>query len=329
MKNTTDRRRKAGRKVFADTPHPDAQPVHVNGSVHLNGHSNGAVPGPETNPDVALDNPLEMYLRDVGKTKLITPQEEVRLSKRIKNGDLEAREKMITANLRLVVKIAREYEGLGMHLLDLISEGNMGLMKAVERFDPSKGAKFSTYGALWIRQAIRRALSYQAKTIRLPVNMIDRISKMQKEIVRMSEYLGREPTNRELAEELNLDIKQIKKAREAISIKTASLDEPINSLDGDSPKLREMIPDERAQVSTDILINDEDKAMVRSLLDCLSNRESRVVELRLGLNGSDEPMTLEEVGVVYRLTRERIRQIQNKALFKMREMMRQRQIEKV
>lgn len=314
MKNTTDRRRKTGRKVAADAP-LTAQPVHVNGSVHLNGHSNG----------VALDNPLEMYLRDVGKTKLITPQEEVVLSERIKKGDDEAREKMIMANLRLVVKIAREYEGLGMPLLDLINEGNIGLMKAVERFDPSKGAKFSTYGILWIKQCIRRAISSHGKTIRLPVHMIDRMSKMRSAILKMSECLGREPTDYELAEELKLDVAKIKKGREAISINTISLDEPFDTSNGDSQRLGEIIPDESAQDSSKVLIRDEDKETIRKLMASLSPRESRVVELRLGLNGSDEPMTLEEIGAVYRLTRERIRQIQNKAFIKMRGAMSQLQ----
>src|SRR5436190_16387937 len=172
------------------------------------------------------DTAIKLYLREIGQVKLLTPQEEIELAARIKKGDKKAREQMIKANLRLVVKIARDYEGIGLPLLDLISEGNIGLMKAVERFDPAKGGKLSTYGSWWIKQSIKRALANQSKTIRLPVHMVDKISKMRRVAMKLQEELGREPTDDELADELGISPGRVSQMRTA-AIRPASLDAPI------------------------------------------------------------------------------------------------------
>src|SRR2546425_9861339 len=176
---------------------------------------------------------FRLYVREVGQSRLITPQEERELARRIKQGDAEAREEMIKANLRLVVKIARDYEGLGLPLLDLISEGNIGLMKAVERFDPAKGGKLSTYGSWWIKQSIKRALANQSKTIRLPVHLVDKISKMRRTALKLQEILGREPSDEELAEELGMTASRVAQLRTA-AIRPASLDAPIGDEDSNN-----------------------------------------------------------------------------------------------
>ena len=214
-----------------------------------------------------LDGGIKIYLREIGKTDLLTPDQEVELAERIKRGDPEARSHMIRANLRLVVKIAQDYANYGLPLLDLISEGNIGLMKAVERFDPNKGGKLSTYAAWWIKQSIKRALANQSKTIRLPVHMVDKISKMRRVAMAMSEELGREPTDDELSEEIGIDRAKL------------------SQLDG--------------------------------LLTVLDERERKIIDARFGLAGQ-KPRTLEEVGQEFGVTRERIRQLQNIALRKLR-----------
>jgi RNA polymerase primary sigma factor len=189
------------------------------------------------------DTAIKLYLREIGQVKLLTPQEEIELAARIKKGDKKAREHMIKANLRLVVKIARDYEGIGLPLLDLISEGNIGLMKAVERFDPAKGGKLSTYGSWWIKQSIKRALANQSKTIRLPVHLVDKISKMRRTSMRLQEELGREPTDEELGEELGITASRVAQMRMA-AIRPASLDAPIG--DEDSNNFAEVVQDENA-----------------------------------------------------------------------------------
>ena len=189
------------------------------------------------------DTAIKLYLREIGQVKLLTPQEEIVLAARIKRGDKKARELMIKANLRLVVKIARDYEGIGLPLLDLISEGNIGLMKAVERFDPAKGGKLSTYGSWWIKQSIKRALANQSKTIRLPVHLVDKISKMRRTAMRLQEELGREPTDEELGEELGITASRVSQMRMA-AIRPASLDAPIG--DEDSNNFAEVVQDESA-----------------------------------------------------------------------------------
>lgn len=262
------------------------------------------------------DTAIRLYLREIGQIPLLTPEQEVELAKRIKRGDKKAREEMIRANLRLVVKIARDYEGLGLPLLDLISEGNIGLMKAVERFDPAKGGKLSTYSAWWIKQAIKRALANQSKTIRLPVHMVDKISRMRKIAHELEEELGREPTDEELAFELGTTPAKVALMRQA-AIRPASLDAPIG--DDNSNTFGEVVGDERARDPYSQLEEETVKSMLRELLKTLDARESTILTARFGLDGNP-PMTLEEVGKRFGVTRERIRQIQNAALKKLRRM---------
>ena len=262
------------------------------------------------------DTAIKLYLREIGQVKLLTPQEEIELAAKIKKGDKKAREHMIKANLRLVVKIARDYEGIGLPLLDLISEGNIGLMKAVERFDPNKGGKLSTYGSWWIKQSIKRALANQSKTIRLPVHLVDKISKMRRTAMKLQEELGHEPSDEELAAELGTTASRVSQMRTA-SIRPASLDAPVG--DDDSNNFSEMVEDERAVNPYDEL---EDKTVVNMLQDMvkhLDEREATILRYRFGLDGGTEK-TLEEVGKKFGVTRERVRQIQNLALRKLRKM---------
>jgi RNA polymerase primary sigma factor len=263
------------------------------------------------------DNGIKIYLREIGQIPLLTPQEEIELAAKIKRGDKAARAKMIKANLRLVVKIAHDYANLGLPLLDLISEGNIGLMKAVERFDPKKGGKLSTYGAWWIKQSIKRALANQAKTIRLPVHLVDKISKMKRIAMKMSEQLGREPTDQELADELDMPRAKVAQLRE-ISVRPASLDAPIG--DDDSTEFSEIVGDENAANPFEMLRDKNMRDDVRDLLKELDPREAEILTARFGLDGNKE-RTLEEVGKKFKVTRERVRQIQNIALRKMRRMM--------
>jgi RNA polymerase primary sigma factor len=264
---------------------------------------------------------FNLYLREVGQTKLLTPQEEVELARRIKKGDKKAREQMIKANLRLVVKIAREYEDYGMPLLDLINEGNMGLMKAVERFDPAKGAKLSTYSSWWIKQAIKRALANQSKTIRLPVHVVDKLFHMRHAAVRLQETLGREPTDEELGHELGLTAAKVAQLRTA-AIRPASLEAPLGD-DEDSSRIADVVKDEGADTPYEQLEEKTNTDMLRELVATLDSRESEILRYRFGLDGDPEK-TLEEVGLKFGVTRERIRQIQNIALKKLR-----KQIEKL
>lgn len=262
------------------------------------------------------DSAIKLYLREIGQTKLLTVNQEIELAARIKKGDKEAREHMIKANLRLVVKIARDYEGLGLPLLDLISEGNIGLMKAVERFDPAKGGKLSTYGSWWIKQSIKRALANQSKTIRLPVHLVDKISKMRRAAMRMQEELGREPTDEELAAELGTTAGRVSQMRTA-SIRPASLDAPVG--DDDSNNYSEIVEDERAINPYDELEDKTVTGMLQEMVKHLDEREATILRYRFGLNGGSE-RTLEEVGEKFGVTRERVRQIQNLALRKLRKM---------
>jgi len=262
------------------------------------------------------DSAIKLYLREIGQVKLLTPQEEIELAAKIKKGDKKAREHMIKANLRLVVKIARDYEGIGLPLLDLISEGNIGLMKAVERFDPAKGGKLSTYGSWWIKQSIKRALANQSKTIRLPVHLVDKISKMRRMAMRLQEELGREPTDEELAAELGTTAARVSQMRTA-SIRPASLDAPIG--DDDSNNFSEMVEDERAVNPYDELEDKTVTGMLQDMVKHLNDREATILRYRFGLDGGAEK-TLEEVGVKFGVTRERVRQIQNLALRKLRKM---------
>jgi RNA polymerase primary sigma factor len=264
---------------------------------------------------------FRLYVREVGQTRLITPQEERELAQRIQKGDAEARERMIKANLRLVVKIARDYEGLGVPLLDLISEGNIGLMKAVDRFDPDKGAKFSTYGAFWIKQAIRRALDNQAKTIRLPSHVVERLGILQRAATKLTEELGREPSDEELAAETGLSERKVKQYRRA-SATPASLDAPIGD-ESDSNQIADIVADEKASLPSDELAASTDLDLMNQMLGSLNEREVTILRRRYGLDGEQEK-TLEQIGLEYGLTRERIRQIENAALKKLRTRMAKR-----
>ena len=257
---------------------------------------------------------LKLYLREISQTPLLTAQEELDLSQRIKQGDPEARSHMIRANLRLVVKIAQDYANYGMPVTDLISEGNIGLMKAVERFDPEKGGKLSTYAAWWIKQSIKRALANQSKTIRLPVHMVDKIAKMRRIATMLTEVMGREPTDEELADEIGVPRRKLALLRQA-SHRPTSLDSPIN--EGEATEYGEVISDERAMNPLDMLSDKNIHAELDGLLDVLDERERRIIDKRFGLDGR-KALTLEEVGREFGVTRERIRQLQNSALTKMR-----------
>jgi RNA polymerase primary sigma factor len=271
------------------------------------------------------DTAIKLYLREIGQVKLLTPQEEIELAARIKKGDKKAREQMIKANLRLVVKIARDYEGIGLPLLDLISEGNIGLMKAVERFDPSKGGKLSTYGSWWIKQSIKRALANQSKTIRLPVHLVDKISKMRRTAMRLQEELGREPTDDELGGELGISASRVAQMRLA-AIRPASLDAPIG--DEDSNNFAEVVQDEAADTPYEQLEEKTVTRMLQEMVKTLDPREATILRARFGLDGGPE-RTLEEVGEKFGVTRERVRQIQNIALKKLRKMIERLEAAKV
>jgi len=257
---------------------------------------------------------IKIYLREIGQIALLTPEQEIQLAARIKKGDKEARAMMIRANLRLVVKIAHDYNNLGLPLLDLISEGNIGLMKAVERFDPAKGGKLSTYAAWWIKQSIKRALANQSKTIRLPVHLVDKISKMRRVALQMSEELGREPTDEELAEEVGMASSKVSQLK-TVSIRPASLDAPIS--DDDTTEFGEIVGDEEALTPFEQLRDQNLRDEVADLISVLDDREKKIIFSRFGLDGG-KPKTLEEVGRKFGVTRERIRQLQNIALMKLR-----------
>jgi len=267
---------------------------------------------------VERDNSLKLYMKEISQTKLLTVEEEVELAGKIERGDEEARAKMIKANLRLVVKIAQDYSNYGVPLQDLISEGNIGLMKAVERFDPEKGGKLSTYAAWWIKQSIKRALANQSKTIRLPVHMVDKISKVRKVAESMSETLGREPTDQELSEELGLSRTKLAMIKQS-SQRPASLDAPV--FEGEATEYGELIGDDKAVDPSLALTSKNMHNNLSDLFDVLDEREQRIIDARFGLAGQ-KPKTLEEVGAEFGVTRERIRQLQNLALNKMRNALR-------
>jgi RNA polymerase primary sigma factor len=261
---------------------------------------------------------LQLYLQEIGKTPLLTIDEEVTLARRIRRGDKTARDHMISANLRLVVKIAMDYKDFGLPLLDLISEGNIGLIKAVERFDPRKGGKLSTYAAWWIKQSIKRALANQSKTIRLPVHLVDKISKMRRTAMSLTEQLGREPTDEELAIELQIPTSKVAHLK-SVSVRPASLDAPVGE-ESDSSTFGDIIGDENAVSPYEGLMERNMNRDLNDMVNSLDAREAEIIKLRFGLEGRDE-LTLEEVGKKFRVTRERIRQLEYLALTKMRKAM--------
>jgi len=263
------------------------------------------------------DQTIKIYLREIGQTDLLTPEEEIELAARIKKGDEEAKQLMIRANLRLVVKIAQDYAQLGLPLLDLISEGNIGLMKAVERFDPKKGGKLSTYAAWWIKQSIKRALANQSKTIRLPAHLVDKISRMRRMQHQLTEKLGRDPTDAELAHELEVAPATISHWK-TVALRPTSLDAPIG--DENSGEFGEIIGDDKARTPYDEINDRQLREEMENLLDKLDAREREILKYRFGLRGANVE-TLETVGKRFNITRERVRQIQNAAVGKLREMM--------
>jgi RNA polymerase primary sigma factor len=270
--------------------------------------------------DRTRNGALALYMRAVSEVPLLTSAQEIELAARIRRGDVAARDRMIRANLRFVIKIAREYEHLGMPLLDLINEGNIGLMIAVDRFDPGKGAKLTTYAVLWIRQSIRRALASQGKTIRMPVYAVDQIYRLGRAEMRLREELGRDATESELATELGLSSDRIGELRIA-AIRPASLDAPLG--DDGSSRLADVVADETAELPGFSFDKEDSFELLNEVLPKLPPREAAIIRLRFGLEGGVEK-TLEEIGALMRLTRERIRQLQNVALLRLRRMMEQR-----
>jgi RNA polymerase primary sigma factor len=257
---------------------------------------------------------LNRYLREIGQIPLLTPQQEIELAAKIKRGDAKAREQMINANLRFVVTIARDYANLGLPLLDLISEGNVGLTKAVERFDPAKGAKLSTYAMWWIKQSIKRALANDSKTIRLPVHLGDKLAKMRRVAMQMSDELGRDPTDDELADELGIASEKVGRLKN-VGIRPASLDAVIG--EDDSTSFGDMIGDADADTPFEVLRDKNLRNELGGLLEELNDREKKIISQRFGLGGG-KPKTLDNVGKDLGVTRERIRQLQNVALVKLR-----------
>ncbi len=263
------------------------------------------------------DKTIRIYLQEIGEVDLLTPEEEIELAARIRKGDMEARQRMIAANLRLVVKIAQDYARYGLPLLDLISEGNIGLVKAVERFDPRKGGKLSTYAAWWIKQAIKRALANQSKTIRLPAHLVDKISRMRKAERKLAEELGRDPTDAEIASEMGLDEATITHWQ-TVAIRPTSLDAPIGDENGST--FGEIVGDERARTPAEELADEQLRTQAEKLIRYLPYREREILKYRFGLGGASIE-TLEDVGRRFRITRERVRQLQNSALAKLRDLL--------
>jgi RNA polymerase primary sigma factor len=264
---------------------------------------------------------LQLYLNEIRRTPLLTIEEEIKLAARIKRGDKAARDHMIKANLRLVVKIAYDYKDMGLPLMDLISEGNLGLIKAVSRFDPAKGGKLSTYAAWWIKQSMKRALANQSKTIRLPVHLVDKIARMRKTIALLTDELGREPSNEELAAELQIPVTKIALLK-TVSVRPASLDAPVGE-DSDSATLGDLVGDDSARSADHEMAEKNLRDDLHALVNSLDPREASIIKMRFGLDGHDE-LTLEEVGRKFNVTRERIRQLEYLALSKIRRQMQKR-----
>ncbi|OZB91691.1 RNA polymerase sigma factor RpoD [Paenibacillus sp. XY044] len=265
-------------------------------------------------PGIKINDPVRMYLKEIGRVPLLSADDEVELAKRIMNGDEEAKRRLAEANLRLVVSIAKRYVGRGMLFLDLIQEGNMGLIKAVEKFDHNKGFKFSTYATWWIRQAITRAIADQARTIRIPVHMVETINKLIRVSRQLLQELGREPTPEEIAAEMELSVEKVREIMK-IAQEPVSLETPIG--EEDDSHLGDFIEDQEALAPADAAAYELLKEQLEDVLDTLTEREENVLRLRFGLDDG-RTRTLEEVGKVFGVTRERIRQIEAKALRKLR-----------
>ena len=261
-----------------------------------------------------LDDPVRMYLKEIGQVRLLSAEEEVELAKRVSEGDQEAKNKLTEANLRLVVSIAKKYSGRGLHILDLIQEGNTGLIRAVDKFDWTKGNKFSTYATWWIRQAITRAIADQARTIRVPVHMVEVINKATRCNRKLVQELGREPTVEEIAAELGLPVEKIIEANRTAA-DTLSLDTPVG--DEEDTSIGSFVEDERTPGPADATSNALLAEALKEILDTLTEREADVLRMRFGMYDG-RTHTLEEVGTIFGVTRERIRQIENKAIRKLR-----------
>ena len=271
-----------------------------------------------TYTDDITDDSVRMYLREIGKIPLLSLEKETELAEKAMQGDRRAKDKMAEANMRLVVSIAKRYSGRGLELLDLIQEGNTGLLRAVDKFDPSKGFKFSTYATWWIRQAITRAIADQARTIRIPVHMVETINKLMRTQRRLTQELNREPTNQELAKEMDMDVEKIEYIQK-IKQDITSLDAGIgrDGEEGEESTLGDFIEDEDTASPEESATVQLLKEQVREILSTLSDRERKILEMRFGLNGT-KSHTLEEVGLEFAVTRERIRQIESKALMKLK-----------
>ena len=269
-----------------------------------------------------LDDPVRMYLKEIGQVRLLSAEEEVELAKRVSEGDQEAKNKLTEANLRLVVSIAKKYSGRGLHILDLIQEGNTGLIRAVDKFDWTKGNKFSTYATWWIRQAITRAIADQARTIRVPVHMVEVINKATRCNRKLVQELGREPTVEEIAAELGLPVEKIIEANRTAA-DTLSLDTPVG--DEEDTSIGSFVEDERTPGPADATSNALVAEALKEILDTLTEREADVLRMRFGMYDG-RTHTLEEVGQIFGVTRERIRQIENKAIRKLRHPSRARKI---
>jgi RNA polymerase primary sigma factor len=267
-------------------------------------------PKPKKQPSSAVQNPLETYLRDINATSLLTAEDEKRLAAAIARGDAAARDHMVRANLRLVVNIARGYGNRGLPLPDLIEEGNLGLLRAVEGFDPTMGTRFSTYASYWIKQSIKRALINSGKTIRIPAYMVELLSKWRRATARLLDILGRTPTPEEVARVLGIARKKLPIIKKAIHVHTNA---PQTEQADGGWSLGELIRDENARCPADVLLDEDTMRHVLRRIDDLDERAARIIRLRFGLGGG-EPMTLKEIGGVLGLTRERVRQIEAETL---------------
>ena len=269
------------------------------------------------NVDAFADDSVRLYLREIGKIPLLTPEEEADLAQRIVKGDKKAKDKMVESNMRLVVSIAKRYGGRGLDFLDLIQEGNTGLLRAVDKFDPEKGVKFSTYATWWVRQAITRAIADQARTIRIPVHMVETINKVLRTTRKLTAELNREPTNEEIAKELDMEPEKVDYVMR-IKQDIASLDASVGREgDDEDSVLGDFVEDEERDSPEDSAANQILKEQLSEIIATLTDREQKIIRLRFGIGGG-RPHTLEEVGNEFDVTRERIRQIEAKALSKLR-----------
>ena len=300
-----------GIEVVNELPKPDAEGKNGEKTAEPAAEEELDLSVPE---GISIDDPVRMYLKEIGKVPLLTAEEEIEIAKRMEQGDEQAKRKLAEANLRLVVSIAKRYVGRGMLFLDLIQEGNLGLIKAVEKFDDRKGYKFSTYATWWIRQAITRAIADQARTIRIPVHMVETINKLIRVSRQLLQELGREPLPEEIAKEMNISEEKV---REIIKIaqEPVSLETPIG--EEEDSHLGDFIPDDEAPAPAEAASFTLMKEQLMNVLDTLTPREEKVLRLRFGLDDGRQ-RTLEEVGKEFNVTRERIRQIEAKALRKLR-----------